>query len=513
MKPMHTRVLRTLLGAVALSTVMAAPIRAEGPAAASDESRILHLTAATAAKPQHVSLALNKAMVVELDQDARDVVVANPQIADAVVRTPRRIFLMALKVGQTNAIFLDTQGRQIATVEVVVGSDVSSLNEQLARELPGTKVQAQALNDNVVLSGFVATAQEASRAQDMAEHYAGQLVGQNAKVVNNISIDQKQQVLIQVRVSEMSRTISKQLGLNLAGQVNVAGMPIFAQTDNQFNLLGHALSDLSGGQIGIACPNVPSALLSTQSSTSVVTGSPPVSSASVTASTSSPCLPSNNVQGTIKALERIGLVHTLAEPNLTAVSGEAAKFLAGGEFPVPVGRDREGNIIIEYKSFGIGLAFTPVVLSKGRISLQVSTEVSELTNTNALKLADTVLPGLNVRRAQTTVELPSGGSIAIGGLIQQQTKQILDEFPGMKDLPVLGALFRSRDFQNNESELVVTVNAYLVNPVAPTQIARPDDGYVVPTDVETMLLGRLNAVYGKTPPPDAPKNSVGYIVP
>jgi pilus assembly protein CpaC len=219
------------------------------------------------------------------------------------------------------------------------------------------------------------------------------------------------------------------------------------------------------------------------------------------------------VQSTIKALERIGLVHTMAEPNLTAVSGEAAKFLAGGEFPVPVGRDREGNIIIEYKSFGIGLAFTPVVLSKGRISLQVSTEVSELTNTNALKLADTVLPGLNVRRAQTTVELPSGGSIAIGGLIQQQSKQILDEFPGMKDLPVLGALFRSRDFQNNESELVVTVNAYLVDPVAPTQLARPDDGYVVPTDLETVLLGRLNAVYGKTPATDAPKNSVGYIVP
>jgi pilus assembly protein CpaC len=219
------------------------------------------------------------------------------------------------------------------------------------------------------------------------------------------------------------------------------------------------------------------------------------------------------VQGTIKALERIGLVHTLAEPNLTAVSGEAAKFLAGGEFPVPVGRDREGNIIIEYKSFGIGLGFTPVVLSKGRISLQVSTEVSELTNTNSLKLADVVLPGLNVRRAATTVELPSGGSIAIGGLIQQQTKQILDAFPGMKDLPVLGALFRSRDFQNNESELVVTVNAYLVNPVAPTEIARPDDGYVVPTDPETILLGRLNAVYGKSAPPDVPKNAVGYIVP
>jgi len=177
----------------------------------------------------------------------------------------------------------------------------------------------------------------------------------------------------------------------------------------------------------------------------------------------------------------------------------------------------------------VGLAFTPVVLSKGRISLQISTEVSELTNTGALTLAGAsfvdsqgrtvttqglTLPALAVRRAGTTVELPSGGSLAIGGLIQQQTKQNLDSLPGVKDLPVIGALFRSRDFQNNESELVVTVTAYLVNPVSPAEIARPDDGYVVPTDPETILLGRLNAVYGKDvkATPDKPKNAIGYIV-
>jgi len=518
MKPMHSHVLRTFVGALALSTTLIAPTRADNSPAAADESRILRVVAATSGTPQRVWLPLNKAIVVELDKDARDVLVANPAIADAVVRTPRRIFLMALKVGQTNAIFMDAQGRQIATVEVVVGSDVSGLNEQLSRELPGSKVQAQALNDNIVLSGFVATAQEASRAQDLADRFAGQLPGQPNKIVNNIGIEQKQQVLIQVRVSEMSRAISKQLGLNVAGAVSIAGVPVLAQTDNSFNLLGHALSDLSGGQIGLVCPGAFTPSSSFRATTTTTTSTDPtvlspVTTGSAVTQLASPCTSPNNVQGTIKALERIGLVHTLAEPNLTAVSGEAAKFLAGGEFPVPVGRDREGNIIIEYKSFGIGLGFTPVVLSKGRISLQVSTEVSELTNTNSLKLADVVLPGLNVRRAATTVELPSGGSIAIGGLIQQQTKQILDAFPGMKDLPVLGALFRSRDFQNNESELVVTVNAYLVNPVAPTEIARPDDGYVVPTDPETILLGRLNAVYGKSAPPDVPKNAVGYIVP
>jgi len=221
----------------------------------------------------------------------------------------------------------------------------------------------------------------------------------------------------------------------------------------------------------------------------------------------------------LQALERVGLVHTLAEPNLTAVSGEAAKFLAGGEFPVPTGRDRDGNITIVFKQFGVGLAFTPVVLDKGHISLQVSTEVSELTNTGAFILnggsngGGLTIPGLSVRRAETTVELPSGGTMMVGGLLQQQNKQNLDGFPGLKDLPVLGALFRSRDFQNNESELVVTVTAYLVDPVADQRLARPDDGFVVPTDFETIFFGRLNAVYGKAAvSSNVPKNTVGYIV-
>lgn len=473
----------------------ASSARAESPTPAPDESRIVRISASTGGGPQHISLGLNKSVVIELDRDARDVFIANPQIADAVVRTPRRIFVMSLKLGQTNAIFLDAQGRQIGTLDIAVASDVSDLNNQIARELPDTKVSAQGLNDNVVLSGSVNSVQEASRAQDLAKG----VTGSPDKVVNNLSINQRQQVLIQVRVSEMSRSISKQLGINVMSVVNVAGVPVIAATDNQFSLVGRALSDISGAVIGQTCATAA-------------------------------CLPTpNNVQGTLKALERIGLVHTLAEPNLTAISGEAAKFLAGGEFPVPVSRDRDGNVTVQFKPFGVGLSFTPVVLSKGRISLQVSTEVSELTNVGALTLAGSTfrdtngnvitqqgltLPALSVRRTETTVELPSGGTLAIGGLIQQQTKQNLDGLPGVKDLPVLGALFRSRDFQNNESELVVTVTAYLVNPVSATQLAGPDDGYVVPTDLETILLGRLNAVYGKDAklPPEIPKNAIGYIV-
>jgi pilus assembly protein CpaC len=463
-----------------MAGLVAGPVAAQQSTADSQQPRVIHIASDANAAPHHLSLSRSKGIVIELDRDAREVFAANPNLVDVVVRAPRRIYVMAHELaGQTNLIMLDAEGNQIATVEIDVEADVANLIDQIARAMPGTKVKAQTVNGNVVLSGSVSNVQEASRAQDIAQQFQGSV----GKVVNGLTIDQRQQVLIQVRVSEMSRAVSKQLGINQLTSVNVAGTPIVVATDNQFSLLGRAISDISGAVIGKTCAPMP-------------------------------CAAPNNIQAELKALERIGLVHTLAEPNLTAVSGEAAKFLAGGEFPVPVGRDRDGNITIEYKQFGIGLAFTPVVLGEGRISLQVSTEVSELTNTGAISLGGVTLPGLSVRRAQTTVELPSGGSLAIGGLIQQQTKQNLDAFPGAKDVPVLGALFRSRDFQNNESELVVTVNAYLVNPVSPTQLARPDDGYVVPTDLETILLGRLNAVYGKDAkdPPAVPKGTVGYIV-
>jgi pilus assembly protein CpaC len=211
------------------------------------------------------------------------------------------------------------------------------------------------------------------------------------------------------------------------------------------------------------------------------------------------------------------------------VSGETARFLAGGQFPVPSGRDNQGNVSVEFKDFGVGLSFTPVVLSPGRISLQISTEVSELTNTGSFQLSGgqqivngvvvtvpgLTIPALSVRRAQTTVELPSGGSFAIAGLMQHTTKQVLEQFPGIGEMPVLGSLFRSRDFQNNETELVVLVSAYLVNPTVATQLSTPMDGYQIPTDPETILLGHLNAVYRREPGTSnkiASGSTGGYIV-
>jgi pilus assembly protein CpaC len=470
-------------------------------------SRVITVsTRANGPVTQRITLALDKAAIIQLDTDARDVLVSNPLIVDAVVRTPRRIFLLAQKTGQTNAFFFDAAGHQILSIDIRVERDVTDLANMLRADVADSNIHVAAMNDNVVLTGTVANAMGSSQAQDLAARFAGD----PTKVVNMLKIQAHEQVLLQVHVAEVERQIAKQFGVNLSEAAMVAGVPVIAQTGNQFGLLGHALSDISGGQIGAACA---SKILPALTKQTVVSTNPTVASGTVT-TTNTSCNGPNSLQGVLQALDQIGLMHTLAEPNLTAVSGETAKFLAGGEFPVPTARDQFGNVTIEFKQFGIGLSFTPVVLSENRISLQVSTEVSELTNTgaytqpgstttdangNPVTIPGETIPALQVRRAETTIELPSGGSFAIAGLLQHTTKQVLEDFPGLADMPVLGALFRSRDFQNDETELVILVSAYLVNPTSAKKIALPTDGFQAAADAETILMGKLNAVYKRAP--------------
>jgi pilus assembly protein CpaC len=204
----------------------------------------------------------------------------------------------------------------------------------------------------------------------------------------------------------------------------------------------------------------------------------------------------NAIGATVQALEQTGVMRTLAEPTLTAISGESASFLAGGEFPVPTSTDTNGNVTVEYKPFGVSLSFTPVVLSEGRISLHIQTEVSEITGTGAITTGGVTLPGLNVRRAETTLELPSGGALVMSGLLQDTQHDVVSGLPGIRNVPILGALFGSRDFQRNETELVIIVTPYIVNPVAPSQLARPDDGFAAAGDLRADFLGQLNLRYG-----------------
>jgi pilus assembly protein CpaC len=378
---------------------------------------------------------------------------------------------------------------------------VVDLGSLMKASMPNSSIQVQAMNDNVVLTGSVASALESTRAADLAARFTGD----PKKVVNMLGIAGGQQVMLKVRIAEMDRNIAKQFGVNLAAAKVVGGStPIGISTANQFNLVGQALSDLSGLQAGQVCNSTSTA------------GNPfgALSGGGI-------CNVQNNVQGQLKALERVGLVHMLAEPNLTAVSGETAKFLAGGEFPVPASRDRDGNITVEFKQFGVGLSFTPVVVAPGRISLQLSSEVSELSNTGAFTLSGSsttqglTIPALTVRRTATTIELPSGGSFAVAGLMQHNTKQVIDGFPGVKDLPVLGALFRSRDFADDQTELVVLVSAYLVEPTTEAALTVPTEGFIAPSDPETILLGRLNAVYKKKdekPVSSQASAPVGFVV-
>ncbi len=467
------------------------------PAMDSSTTRVINVSAREGTAHEHLTLALGKAAIVQLDTDARDVLVSSPTIVDAVVKTSRRVYLLGLKTGQTNAFFFDAAGHQILSLDIEVERDVADLTSMMHANFPGSEIHATAMNDNVVLTGTVASAQDATRAQDLASRFAtADGKSDPTRVVNMLKVKGREQVLIKVRVSEIQRNIAKQLGVNLATAVTAYGIPIVAATSNPFGL-GQVLSAASGAQIGsIGTPGNPGP---------------------------------NNIQGVLNALDQVGLSHTLAEPNLTAVSGETAKFLAGGEFPVPVSRDLYGNVTIEFKQFGVGLSFTPVVLSENRISLQVSTEVSELTNEGAfvqsatqtvgptgqaVNVASLTVPALSVRRAETTVELPSGGSFAIAGLLQHTTKQDLDEFPGLGQMPVLGALFRSRDFQNNETELVVIVSAYLVDPSHETKLAAPTDGYVPATDLEQDFLGKMNATYSNDPHglKSAADGKAGFIV-
>jgi pilus assembly protein CpaC len=368
-----------------------------------------------------------------------------------------------------------------------------------------------------------------------------------------LSVAGGEQVMLKVRIAEMDRSIAKQFGVNTSAAVNAAGVPMMVGTNNPFGLLGHALADASGGQFGSVCPqqffphtstsNTATTGFATQTLVDdaghvipipgtnpiqLLTGRAATDALANTVTSSLPCTSANNAQGILSALEQVGLVHMLAEPNMTAVNGETAKFRAGGEFPVPVSRDRDGNITVDYKQFGVGLSFTPVVLAPDRISIQLSTEVSELSSqgsytigggtTTANGITTTTngltIPALSVRRAETTVELPSGGSFAIAGLMQHVNKQVIDGFPALKDMPVLGALFRSRDYQNDETEMVVIISAYLVEPNATAAFAAPTDGFVPPSDPETLLLGRLNAVYkDKTKPVEAHAAApVGFIV-
>ncbi len=458
----------------ALTPVIASDYRLPVPAVADGQNN---------ARP--ISLGVGKSIVIDLPRDIKDVLVADPKIANAVVRSSQRAYIIGATVGQTNIVFFDAQGAQIAAYDIAVTRDLNGVRAALRQMFPASDIRIEGVGDGVVLSGVAQTPIEAQLAGEMATRLAG---GAD-KVVNSITVRGRDQVMLKVTVAEMARSIIKQMGIDMTANLNYGTAVVNFSNTNPFTAYGR--------------PLVADNILRSTFGTSVT--------------------------ATLRAMESAGVARTLAEPNLTAISGESATFIAGGEFPIPAGYscDPTTHVCttqISFKKFGISLNFTPVVMTEGRISLRVMTEVSELSNDNSLTLSQSVtastvnsvtIPSIKVRRAETTLEIPSGGSMAMAGLIQEQTKQAINGFPGLTQLPILGSLFRSRDFLNNQTELMVLVTPYVVRAVAQKDLSRPDDGFAAASDPQADLLGSINRIYGvpgrNTEPARNYRGSYGFI--
>jgi pilus assembly protein CpaC len=471
------------LAALLFSSLVTMPVTGvllQKSAAASD---LENIESVAESDGHFLRIGLNKSIVIRLPAKAHDVIVGNPEIVDAVVRSKNTAYLFARAVGQTNIFFFDESGQQILNLDLEVTVDVTALRHLLQRSIPGTKITADSVNNSILLAGTAPNAAEAKLAEDLARKFITRVVanipsdnGETSWVINNIKVTGEDQVMLKVRVVEVQRSVLKQFGVNLQALLS-AGK--FA-----FNLA--SLTQV-GGAIDAITPNTGYKAVYSDGSTTIA--------------------------GVIRAMEQDGVLKTLAEPNLTAVSGQSAKFRAGGEIPYrtcdPAATNNFITCTVQFREFGVSLGFTPVVLSEGRINLKISTEVSEIA-ANSIS----GFPTLDTRSAETVVELPSGGSMMLAGLIKDTTRQLVDGTPGLKKLPVLGALFRSRDYTQNQTELVVIVTPYLVGSVAERQLATPLDRFNTPTDRQTILLGRLNKVYGTAGqhPDGVYHGNVGFIV-
>ncbi len=504
---------------------------------------------------KQVSVGAGKSLMVQFPTALKDVLVADPNRMDAIVQSSSQVFLIAKQPGATNAFFFDQNGQQILTLEVTIGADLGGLESLLRRLLPGSNITLETAGKSIVLMGSVRNPVDSKRASDIAREFfraskgavaggstsqvssapgaAGQgagttinLSGTTANggadgefatdhaVINMLSVDGEEQVQLRVHVAEVSRSLMKQFGINLGAQINAGSFTTAILSQNALPLTAAAgLGKLaipglgtSGGTDATGCEIIGTLCNYNQGPTAKSFGGSGTSGGINLGG-------GNRISQAMQALERDGLIRTLAEPNLTAVSGEAAKFLAGGEYPIPT-VDSTGSITVTFKEFGIGVAFTPIVLSEGRISLKIETEVSELSTDGAVTLNNLVIPALKKRQARSTVELPSGGSLALAGLISDNVKQNIDGFPGLKDLPILGTLFRSKDFIKQETELVIIVTPYLVRPTSRQNLSLPSDGLAEASDLRGNLLGHLNRVYGKSAaqPVGDLKGDYGFIV-
>ena len=431
----------TVLAALILlfaAVLLSAPPLAAGPAAP---------TAEKAASPSaEMRVAVNKSEVLRVDRPLGDIFIGNPEIADVMPLTDRSVYVLGKAVGSTNLTIYDRSKKLIAVVDLAVSFDVDGLKARLFELLPGENVEVRAVNNALVLSGAVSSSARAARASQVAERFAP------GAVTNLLSVRGSQQVMLAVRIAEVSRTVARELGIKPSFQYGGSSGRVTVATLDPLDL-----SRFAAGILDVVSGKFSLNLL-------------------------------------IDALEEKGAVRVLAEPTLIALSGDTANFLAGGEFPIPVaqssGMGGAPVITIEFKEFGVSLAFTPTVLEDGLINLVVNPEVSQIDPNNSINLNGLVIPGLITRRTTTTVELRDGQSFAIAGLLQSDFTDQVRQIPGLGDVPVLGALFRSAGFQRKETELVIIVTPHLVKPAPAGTLASPTDSFVPPSDADLFLFGR-----------------------
>jgi len=385
-----------------------------------------------------LSVERNKSRLIRLPRAASSVFIANPEIADVQVKSPTLVYLFGKAVGSTTLYAVDSKDRIIANMDIDVTHNMKNLQQAVLNVAPDSNIKFASMNGALVMDGVLSSPREAEEIRQIAESYSPGAKG----LINRLRVDALNQVNLRVRIAEVSRDVEKRLGFDWSSTGSIGGIFSFAMLSS--NPFAQGLSTLTAG-IG-------------------------------------------DISMVIDAMEDEGLITILSEPNLTAMSGEEASFLAGGEFPI-LYPGSDGNTLIEFREYGVRLSFKPIVLDDGRINLQVEPEVSSLSQTSSVSLNGYVVPSLTTRKAKTTVELASGQSFAVAGLLQNKTGHNLSKFPGLGDLPILGSLFRSDNFQREETELVIIVTPYLVKPIRHAKAVLPTDGYSPPHDIERIFVG------------------------
>ncbi|MDH7796824.1 MULTISPECIES: type II and III secretion system protein family protein [unclassified Beijerinckia] len=440
---------------------------------------------------RRLNLGVGKSVILDLPRDASEIFVANPKVANAIVRSARKLYIIAAEGGQTSIFAMDAQGQQIAVIEISVGRDVGELQRILRTAIPGADIVARTVDETIILTGVVDSAGDAQKAMDIANGFLGggggapnaaagaTGVSSGGRLINSLTIRGRDQVMLKVSIAEVQRQVMKQLGVSTATANGSWGQFSMA---NAFGLQSFAQNGATLGKLNTA----------------------------------------NAVGAQLQAYERYGVARILAEPTVTAISGETAKFTAGGELPVPQSQTCTPTVTgttlcttgITFKNYGVTLNFTPVVLAEGRILLRVATEVTEVDPTQSYVFSGISVPAFRTRKNETSVELPSGGSIASAGLLQSTSMQIINGLPGLMNLPILGTLFRSRDYQRKETELMIIITPYIAKVSKPGELKRPDDGLADASDPQSWLLGRVNRLYSTTSNPQAIKGfrgSFGFI--